>query len=244
MKLPISLMFMTSTKGHFGHKEVYLSTLNHLDRQIPLSYFRVKVAHIKITPGEEVFAQEMRKKLETFGFEVMERVAAWSRGQSHQQEYMKDLIKVSKNEKLYRNNFVLWLEDDSTMYSEKDSLERILTRMVLFLENRQDTASARFLRKGDFSTSPILKEEGDFFWSPHFNFQPSILRSRDFYLGCKAIEDNFNNILNIQSEMLWRLVLAPFSRSELKHIVWHPDYAETHHLGSPEYPELKKKLNL
>lgn len=242
--IPISLLFFTSTKGHFGHKDVYLTTLNHLERQIPLATFAAKVAHIKVGTDDGEAGARMATELERRGFKVIQTVADWKRGTSHQQAYMADVVRVSKEVSIYANPHIWWLEDDEAIRCHEGSLEEVLARMVRLVESSPDVLSARFLRAGDLASSPILKQEKDHFWSPHLNFQEPLMRSRDFDLVCKIIEHNWAQIQQIQCEMLWRLMLAPFSRSELKHIVWNPGYAETIHLGTPDYPRLKQELGL
>lgn len=244
--IPISLLYFTSTKQHYDHKDVYLVTLNHLDKEIPLLNFKVKVAHIKITPGEEALAETMEKELVGRGFKVLTTTAGWKRGTSHQIGYMSDVIKISKELSVYENNHVMWLEDDSLMVSNKPPLIGVLHKMIQLVESSPEILTARFLRRGDLSTSPIMKkdESGDFFYSPHFNFQPAIMRSRDFYQACRVIEANPEATAQVQCEMLWRLVLAPLSPSDYKHIVWYPDFAETIHIGVPDYLKIKAELGL
>jgi hypothetical protein len=242
--IPLSLLFFTSTKGHFGHKDIYLTTLADLNRQIPLDQFATKVAHIKVSPGDEKLGAEMMIDLSDMGFKVLETVAHWDRGQSHQLGYMADVIKVSKERCIHKNPHVLWLEDDATITPHQVSPEKLLAEMVWMIESHPDILTARLLRRCDHSTSSVLLQQPNYFWSPHVNFQPLCLRSSHFYLAAKFIEDNWDKVQNVQCEMLWRLVLAPFSRDELKHVVFMPDYAETIHLGVKEYPELKAQLNL
>lgn len=246
-KLPISICFFTSTKGHFGHKDVYRKTLLHLDRQLSLDSFGGKFAHIKVTPGEEDIALEMAHILESWGFEVEQTVASWHRGNSHQSAYMSDVVKLSKNPAIYHQPYVLWLEDDSTITPRKTGIWDLLGSSCQRLKEDNELVSVRLLRKGDLASSPMvepMKEGDNFFYSPHFNFQPAILRSRDFYLACKVVEDNPGATAVTQCEMLWRFILANFSRSDKKHMVYHPGYAETIHLGTPEYPNLVKELSL
>ena len=242
MNIPISIIFMTSTKGHFGCKTLYIDTLNHFAKQIPLSSFSVKIAHIKVSEGDDLVFESMKNDLEIRGFKVIHTVSNWVRGQSHQNEYMRDLIRLSKEKELYKNQHVLWMEDDSTMTCHKTHLDECLGEMVKLVEESPDTLSARFLRASDLASSPIIKMEKDYFWSPHFNFQPSIMRTRDFRFVCICMERNFDQFLNIQCEALWAGLLAPLSHSQHKHIVWHPDYAETIHLGVSNFEEVRKTI--
>ncbi len=244
--LPISLCFWTSSKGHFGHRDVWRATLTHLDRQLPLKTFGARVAHIKVTPGEEAIGADMTADLAALGFETLTTVADWSRGQSHQLAYMEDVVRVSKHPSVTQQPYMLWLEDDSTITPHACSAEDLLLRSCRMLAEDNELTSVRLLRATDLSTSPMVEEPTDprWFHSPHFNFQPALLRSRDFYLGARLVEANPQAMAQIQCEMLWRYVLAIFSRSAKQHLVWHPTFAETIHLGTPDYPALKTSLGL
>ncbi len=243
MLVPVTLCFFTSTKGHFGHKDVYLRTLNQLHRQFPLDYFGARLAHIKVTPGEEAIAEQMAEELVKRGFELLTTTAAWSRGTSHQIGYMQDVVTVSKDPLVHENPYVLWLEDDSLSVPHDGDYSRLLGDSLRFFDD-PEILSVRLLRRCDHAGSPILRQEKNYFFSPHFNFQPAFLRSRDFYLAALTIERNPEATARVQCEMLWRLVLANFTRNPLCHVVWNPDHAETIHLGTPEYPRLVEEYKL
>lgn len=244
-QLPITLCLFTSTKGHFGHKNVYKAALAHLDRQIPLSLFGGLVAHIKVSPSEEQIGADMEQYLKGLNFLVLKTVADWSRGQSHQAAYMADVVTLSKEASVYKQPFVLWFEDDQTITPHVTSAEQLLLQSCDMLDRDNELVSARLLRAGDLPSSPITDKGTDsYFYSPHVNFQPMLLRSRDFYLASMIVERSPEYAAQVQCEMFWRLILANFSRSEKKHIVYYPSFAETIHLGTPEYPELTKALDL
>ena len=244
-KIPLSVFFMTSTKGHWN-QDTYLSTLKSFERQIPWGDISVKVVHIKITPGSQAKAAEMIDELERRGFKVLTSTADWQRGVSHQLAYNSDLVKVSKEPSLYLNQFCLFLEDDSTLTCHKHPLREVLSRMVAFLEASPDLLTTRFIRRADYEGGvPILDTIHDVFFSPNYDFQPSVIRCRDFYLAAKIIEANPEAQQAVQIEMLWRTVLDQFSRAPVqRHLVWHPDYCESIHLGTQDYPALKASLNL
>lgn len=248
-RLPITLCLWTSTKGHFTHRDVYRTTLAHLDRQIPLSAFGQRVTHIKVSPSDEAVAAEIVADLEARGFKVLTTTADWSRGLSHQAQYMADVVKLSKEPAVYGQPYVLWLEDDSTLNSHVVPLDDLLARSCQMLADNHELTSVRLLRPTDLSTSPMVsvppeQEDSRWFYSPHVNFQPLLLRSRDFYLASRFVEENPQAVASVQCEMLWRMVLAPFSRSPRQHLVYHPSYASTTHLGLPDYPAIKASLNL
>lgn len=244
-KLPISVVFMTSTKGHWGHKDVYLKTLNHWDKHIPWSEYATKVAHIKVTPGEEAYADVMTQELERRGFTVLKTIASWTRGMSHQNQYLLDQIKISKHIPIYGQPYVLFIEDDSIVITKDNTLDNALCQMMAFLEN-PDILSFRFMRTGDWPPAgKYSNNESQTIWyHEHINFQPLIMRSNQFYMMLKTAEDNMDQASQIQIEMLWRLLLAPYSRSQLPHAVWNRDYMYTAHLGVPDYTNQCSLLNL
>lgn len=247
VNIPISFLFFLTTQGYHGVRGIYPATLQHLDRQIPLKNFNVLYAHIKITPGEEDIAALMRKDLEMRGFVVETATANWSRGMSHFHEYIKDQIKVSKDGRIYRNPFILWSDFDYPMLCHKDSLGRVLSRMTTLLIDNQDVLSFRFLREGDSTepvTEPANEAHPDWFFSRDFNWQPLVMRSRDYFLACKMLEDNWQIVSQMHGEAAWREILKGFGRAENKHAVWVPEYAQVANLGCDQYSEVAKRLNL
>lgn len=245
-KLPITYLTFLTTKGHYGCKTLYRSSLDHLDRQVPLSSFGLLYAHIKITEGDEAIAEVLKSDLESRGFVVeTATVKGWSRGMSHFEGYLSDQVKVSKDHRIYANPYILWSDDDSPMVSHRDDLLKVLYRMSSMLDGDPELLTSRFLRREDRDPSiEVGPPEGDLFYSRHLNFQPLMLRARDYHRACKGIEDNWGVALQMHIEALWREIMAPMSRSERKHAVWLPDYAETVHLGVPQYVDLCKQLSL
>lgn len=70
--IPVTICLFTSSQGHFKVRTRYLETLESLAGQIPLSQFVKLIAHIKVSPGDESFASEMRGNLTSRGFRVIE----------------------------------------------------------------------------------------------------------------------------------------------------------------------------
>lgn len=242
-KLPIAICLFTSTKGHFGHS-TYGATLDHLNRRLPLGSFGALYAHVKVSPGEETLGDEIAADLKTRGFTVEQTVAGWVRGMSHQNEYLLDQRKASQSIVLHSQPYMLLLEDDSIMVSDTP-LEQVLARMVGFLESSPDISSARFIRESDFNGGvPILKQDIDHFYSPNLDYQPAVLRTRDYFIANMVIEESWARASQMQCEMVTRLAFNKLSRSPLNHIAWLPSYAHTIHLGVQEYPQLKVSLGL
>ena len=216
----ITFCFYTSTKGHFNRKTDWRLTLNHWDKQAPLSSFGLLVAHIKVTPGEEGLAAAMESEMRDRGFHVIQTLGGWTRGMSHQNGYMEDCIKVSKDRDIYDCPYYLHVEDDSPIVPHVGDLTDLLKDSVELLQNHE-TLTVRPMRRGD-DKGPTTAPSDDprLFWSEHVNFQPLLMRSLDFYRVGLALEANPQARQQIQCEMLWRLILANFSRSPYKHAVW------------------------
>ena len=251
-KLPITIGFFTSTKGHHNRKTDYKITLDNWNKQIPLVLFNL-VAHIKVTPGEEAVGEDMKRDLESRGFKVIITVADWKRGLSHGAAYLGDMVKMSKSflfTDSFRNHpYFLLLEDDSPVVCYKRSLENILLSSCDMLAGRIDLLTVRFMRRAD-NPCPVEDSKGvksdneDYFYSKNVDFQPVLMRAIDFYRAGMVFESNQEACQNVQCELLFRMVMDQFSRSYLKHIVWKPDFAETVHIGipQPEHEAAIKKI--
>ncbi len=247
-QLPISLVFFTSTKGHFGRKTDWLVTLDHWNRQLPLANFGERIAHIKVTPGDEALAAGMALGLTAKGFHVIQTVGSWDRGLSHGANYLGDQVTVSKDARLYKQPYLLFLEDDSLALSHQIPLDDLLAQSCRRLAENHELLTVRLMRRHDDRGPTALQAAPDprFYYSQDVNFQPLVMRSLDFYRLGLALEANPDACQQIQCERLWRLILDHSSRSPFKHIVYEPDYAETAHIGIPqaEHEQLVKQLHL
>jgi hypothetical protein len=246
--LPTLLMFMT-TKGQCGARMIYRATLDHIDRDLPLCQWGARAVHIKVSPGEEGIAEMMKADLVGRGFEVVMTTAPWVKGMVHFTEYAKDQIRMSQHPAVCDNPLVYWTDSDYLAVCHRDTYPKVLSRMCRLVESNPETLTARFLREEDKdSLAPdrtvAVSREWDLAWSKHVNFQPLVMRSRDFHRACKVIEDNWSAAETMHGEALWREVLAPFSRSERKHAVWLPEYSVCANLGVPDYTAVAQRFNL
>lgn len=224
---------------------MYLDTINYLDRQIPLSSFGTLYAHIKITPGEEDIGAQIESNLMSRGFRVEKTLGEWKRGQSHGHAYLADMNRASQSPVIQSQPYMLLLEDDSLFTCHGDDLVLCLSRMTDALARDPELVSTRFLRRNDWDGGvPVIRAAKDHFFSPNLDFQPAILRSRDYLIANKVIEDHWDELSHLQCELIMRIAFDTLSRGPERHMVWLPDYAETYHLGSPDYPALKSSLGL
>lgn len=109
----LTVCLYTSTKGHFGRKDIYKTTALHLLGSLEETGHREsvkKIAHVKVDPGEDLLADEMFRWLKGAGFLVIVSRGEWKHGdESHQVEYIKDQMAVNDN---IKTQFLLHLEDD------------------------------------------------------------------------------------------------------------------------------------
>lgn len=247
--LPITYVLYLTTEGFAGCSTIYRAMLDHTERQLPLAMFRHRLASIKITPGREHVAEAMKADLAARGFEVITATAPWTRGLSHYAEYLLDMRRVSQHEAVYSTPFIMPVDHDYCIQTHREPLLKVLHRMTSLIESSPDILSFRFLREEDADAlapdrTVAIEPERDIAWSGHYNFQPALLRSRDYHLACKIIEDNWAQATQMHGEQLWAQVLAPFSRSERKHAVWLPSYASVANLGVPDYAAVAQRLGL
>lgn len=246
-KLPITFALYTSTRGHFQRKTDWRLTLNHWEKQIPLNQFNL-VANLKTSPDEIELGRSMAAELTQRGFHVIETVGDWHRGTSHQAAYMDSVIKCSKDSRVYQQPFYLHVEDDSLAVSPSVNLEDLLLQSCQRLTEDHELVSVRLVRphddRGPTATHP--KPDPRFYYSLDTNLQPLLLRSLDFYRLGLVLEQNPQACQQVQCEQLWKLILAQFSRSPFKHIVYEPVYAYTAHIGvgQADYDQLVKQHNL
>lgn len=247
-QLPISVCFFTSTRGHFSRKTDWKLTLDHLDKQIPLSSFGGLLASLKITPGEEEIAAAMEKELTGRGFKVLTATADWTRGTSHQIAYMSDVCRLARDPIVHSQPYIWWMEDDGVCLSHIYTLDRLLAASISLLADDANLVSVRLMRRCDNRGPTVESTARDprFFYSHDVNLQPLLLRARDFQLLALGLERNWEAVKTVQCERLIRMILDSFTTSQFRHIVWEPDFAEVFHTGIPqsEHEQLCKALNL
>ena len=188
--IPITFCLMTTTKGHFGVKTRYVQTLNSFKDELPLSEYAARMAHIKVSPGEDDLMEEMTGNLKTYGFDVWQTKGAWQHGQdSHQLEYLKDTLKMVNEVK---TPYVMMVEDDWQVRAFHGPFISYLLRAVGYLEDDPGLVQVRIPRwsnefdringlmaKHGLPRSAHRGNDGYHFRSDDFSMNPAIYRTRD-----------------------------------------------------------------
>lgn len=242
--LPISLCFYTCTRGHYKRHTDYRLTLDHWDRQVPLSLLGERIAHLKVDPAQQDIAATMATELVSRGFHVIHTLGSWERGLSMGASYMADVVTVSKECRLYSQPYYLHLEDDSPLVSHRRSLEDVLLHSCQMLTEDHELVTVRTRRRADDRGPEVAHPQPDprWFWSQDVNLQPLLMRSTTFYQLAQVLERNPEACQRVQCEALWRRILDQFSRSPHRHLVWECDEIEAAHIGVPQ-PEHEATLH-
>jgi len=109
----ICYCFFTSTKGHFGQKDIYKTTVSSFPDAIFDSIFKEKVVHIKREEGDDELFSDMRDYFLLKGFKVLFSFGKWSHNTaSHAEEYTKDIIKMFNDKTVHTCRYSFFEEDD------------------------------------------------------------------------------------------------------------------------------------
>jgi hypothetical protein len=187
----LSLNFFTSTKGHFGAKNIYKYTLNNLLSKSEILKKCFKIAHIKISPGDEEFAKEMEIILyKEFGFNrVGLKHGKWSHsdGSSHL-NYLSDIKTLYSNNDLLNIQYGLHQEDDFIL--NVDDFDSYILDSLFVLGRYPNILTNRHIREGDddilertkaIAIGGWAKENNSslFAQSCEFSFNPTFIRNKD-----------------------------------------------------------------
>jgi hypothetical protein len=189
MNLPITLALMTTTKGHFQIKTRWLETVKSLKANMLLENYDSLLAHIKVSPGEEDYAEIMSDKLKYYGFIVVKTTGDWSHGQeSHQIQYIQDLLKITN---LVKTPYIKIFEDDWLLKTSNHSFYYWCSKAIDLLENNPDLMQVRIPRySNEFERINKLKQKHGLnrsavqvdeyhFRHDDYSANPSFYRTRD-----------------------------------------------------------------
>jgi hypothetical protein len=252
-KLPISLAFFTSTKGHWGYQDCYKHTINSISESVFTDVFSGLFAHIK-NSGEGF--EEIEDWLKQKGFFVKIRDGIWdNHGTIFESEevlgYYGDMLNLLSENDLLKNEFILFCEDDNTINCNGDFTE-FLSRGMSLLKNRADILSVRINRTdcanwNDLSKSTkiddyiYLQNEDYTKVGPTLTFQPTIMRTRDWYSSVRFINNNWNQFKNAHCELVSGFVMKYlFTDSKKPFAFFNPDKISCDHIGIEEFIKGRK----
>lgn len=239
--IPITFSLFTSTKGHFG-KSTFTRTLDSFSQSLPLSEYAARIAHIKVSPGEQSIADEMRYNLERRGFRVLMTEGAWSHGDatnSHQLGYLADMLKVYGDNGI-RTPYVLHVEDDFLVRCYSGTYIQQLQIALNLLEEQSDLMQVRICRFSDeldringLRAKHGIDGRAEWFDKNHFrhndlSLHPSIFRARDIRA---AVLLTLKTNLPKHVEMGMSHAFKLNSQSPLPFACLNPYYIRVGHIG-------------
>lgn len=240
----ISLNFFTSTKGHFGCKTIYKKTLDRLKVIGALDSFAFKIAHVKISPGEDnIFKTIYSSLLSDYSFDkIFFTFGEWSHtsGSSHL-EYLKD-INTLYTKLLYEPktpDYGLWLEDDWFFHSSAEEFQYFLQKGINVLSNNKHIMSYRVTRRDDDDiinrTKSIYDEKRDLFLhNNEFSFNPTIVRNLEQH---RVSSLALNCQLHPHCEMAYTIASNIMSREHQNRIFSFSHTRIIEHIGDPNNAE-------
>ena len=235
-KLPISLLFLTTTKGHFGVRDIYSRTLKDWRDKGYLDLFQERLAHIKISPEDSNFF-EMRGKIEgLYSQNIFSTIKEWAHFQnSHQTGIIEDINKLVRNSS---QPYCMILEDDWIPYIYKNSFEYYLKRAIETLEQFKDLVCYRVPRHlDDENHFPGTEKWENFSAQGHlFSNNPCVLRTRDLYMATNLALKN-KHLIEQNCEVGMTYIFKQLVNSEKPFAAFLPSEIRALHIGVPTISE-------
>lgn len=235
MKLPLNLVFFLTTAGHFGHLNVYQTTVKHYRAKLggSLDLFQNRFAHIKVRKAEQDRLPDMIDFLLDNDIKPVVTGGEWARGLSHGAGILEDVHRVFNREDVHAAPFSFWVESDSPINVKTGgTLAEYLSTAVAVVNGNKDILSIRFQREGVGRGTPI----SDLFdMVSTWDFQPTVARTRDLWLASKIIADHPAQFAAVQCEAAFRAASDTLSYSGARYLCFNPDRVTSHHIGAPDY---------
>jgi hypothetical protein len=239
----LAILLFTSSKGHFGFKNSYEFIVKNLRYKLNPGD---KIAHIKYEDGDWNTLALMEDFLEKEGYGIISTEGKWSHNSiSHAQEYYKDQLRLFSS---HAKPYSLLQEDDFLIRTKEGNTEDMILQGLNFLEDNPQALCVRInsepirTTKGATRISEyIFRQDEDFTpYGSTFTFQPTIVRTRDYYQALRIINQNLHLLETTHCELLSGHVFKQFSTDTSPFYFFDPDLIWCEHIGEKEKLE---KLN-
>ncbi len=190
----LTLCLYSTTKGHWDIKNRYLETIKDLNNY-ELN-FAEKIAHIKITPGDEDLANQMEKDFVEYGFRVLKTVGEWKHFHgSHSIEQLKDIFTVYLEVK---TDFIFHLEDDWLIRPLNDNFQAYLEQAMNLIQNNPNILQVRIPRHpNEFEHYKTIEKVDD-----NFNRQKEVYSLNPHVVFKKTLEIFLASIYHQQKQII------------------------------------------
>ena len=245
----LTIVLYSSTKGHFGFKNSYQFTVDSLMGNLGDDFFSIaKYCNVKREDGDNKVFSEMEDFLGKRGFVINQTFGDWSHNNnSHAKEYYKDMLNVFN--KSYQKEFTLVIEDDWLInFEDSIGFNHALEIGISFLKKNKNALCIRVNSEPDCRTNGateiqngIYRQDEDFTpFGSTFTFQPTIVRTRDWWHSLRIINNNLHLLDSVHCEILSGQVFKQFSDDKSPFYFFDPDLVWCEHIGEKEKLE---KLN-
>lgn len=238
----MNLCFFTTTKGHFGRKDIYKITVENLFSKVPYHYFFNRVAHIKVSPGEESVADEMEGYLTSRKFHVLKSLGEWQHHKmSHGYEYNKDIYAMFSNDIVGRDRFSLWLEDDWILngedvgykLSEAQNFLKFDPNYLSVRVNAERYDDDKILDNGKFK----VQKENYTNWGPTFTFQPTVVKTDSIHYAYTLLRRNWEQMKHLHVELQSTYCIRGLVANPTPFAMFDYDQLNCTHIGAPPFEE-------
>lgn len=230
-----NIVFLTSTKQHYGLTNVDIVTLKDLFKKSQLVNKVAKLAHIKIIPGEEKIAFEKQEFFKSLGFEVIHTTEHWE--SDHESQYFglaKDMAKCYNHPIIKSSQYTFHLENDWIFHTNE--LDYLFDNSIRILENNPNLVYHRYSRvdQPDIVQRLSAEKKDEFYLAKReWSFNPAMLRSRDMIHISNFVLKNFQRI-HPHVEMAYEIaakyllnqedIFSFTNNSIVEHIGWEKQY--------------------
>lgn len=200
MKVPnISLLFASTTKGHFGRTNIWDLTLKDWQENGFLDNFSYKIAHVKSDNPE--LAGKMGNKFSDYGFNhaIITPGSFKHFDPSHSIGQIQDIGTLIEN---ISTRYILFLEDDWLVRPKTNNLNFHLSAAINLLDSDIFVSQVRIPRHSDDSGhyKTLKKDENGWFrQNDIFSFNPYIARTdlvRKIYNSAAVQSDLIIDLIN------------------------------------------------
>lgn len=233
----------TSTKGHFGNKNIYKETVKSLDdRLLGVD----KIVHIKYSKGDEDQLANMTQFFDEHNWKVINTKGEWSHGDgSHAIQYYKDKLTLFSHPLVQKHKYALFIEDDWLINRIHTPL---LEKAESFLSNNLNKLCVRFNAKGQKVPDFTFETKDHLFcsqgpkatrWGPTMTFQPTVVRTTEWYHAVKWINNTADNdpdlFNNIHCELISGQAMKRFSDDPQPFCFFNDQMFWAEHIGYEDY---------
>lgn len=236
----LNFLFFMTTKGHFGRKDLYRTTINNFNRLAKIEDFD-KFLSIKIFTGDQEEARKIIQEINytTFPwFNPDKKITDESPYKDYAYyllgNYLADIANVYSQKVLLNNEYTFLCEDDSPLIINNYNLEYYITKAISELEKDKNLFSVHFQRIGIFKEDSDYKKiniNSEFTPSHDYNFQNQVFRTKEMFEVANIIKANWEILRNVHTERAVKLAIDA-RNPKSKHISFNPFNTHSIHIGT------------